>query len=168
MVTPTAVPATASPNAGNVSGPGDPDFSIEPVGNDTVRITLSAPDAKAWRIQVAGAGAKARNAWELTLATGDVAPAVTTTETFNGVADEPIEQMRLEMGTATGRVCSRALPLCVIASSVELPADGNATLVLELVRVDASAPLSVTASTATWDGDPFVLGPWTLSEPFAW
>lgn len=167
--TPTTAPAaTAWPNTGNVTGPGAPDFSVEPVSGQTIRVTLAAPDAKAWRLTVAGTGDQSADAWTFEVETGDILPGITTTETVGGKAGEAKLQEKLAMGTAKGRVCSTTLPVCVIAKSVELPADGNATLVLDLVRTDAAAPLSVTAATATWDGDPFVLGPWTVTEAFAW
>jgi hypothetical protein len=160
--------ATSTPDTGNVDGPGTPDFSVEPSGAQTIKITLTAPDAKAWRIAVAGTGDHAADRWDLTVETGDVAPVITTTEAPGGVAAEPVEQPKLELGTAKGKICSTTLPVCLVASSLSLPADGDGTIVLDLVRTDAGAALSVTAATAAWDGDPFVLGAWTTTEAFPW
>jgi hypothetical protein len=160
--------ATASADAGNVNAPGTSDLSIEPAGAAGIRVTLGNADAKAWRVSVAGTGNRAADAWTLDVETGDVGPVITTTETAAGVAGEPIEQPGLEMGDASGRICSATLPVCVVAKSVVLPAGGNGTLVLELVRTDGSVPLAVSAATARWTSDPFVLGPWTTTEAFPW
>jgi len=168
VATPAPSFATASPDTGNVDGPGAPDLSVEPVGAQTIRVTLVNTDAKAWRLVVAGTGRRATDSWTLDVATGDVGPAITTTEVTAGVAGDPVEQPALEMGDATGRVCSAALPVCLIAKTLVLPDGGNGTLVLELVRTDASVSLAVSAATAGWPSDPFVLGPWTTTDAFPW
>jgi hypothetical protein len=165
--TPAPTPG-ASGNEGNVDGPGAPDFSVEPTTAQTIRVTLTAPDAKAWRIAVAGTGDRASDRWELTVETGDVAPVITTTEVANGVAADPAVQPTLETGAAKGRICSATLSVCLVASSLRLPADGTGTIVLALVRTDPASALQVSAATAAWAGDPFVLGPWTTTEPFPW
>jgi hypothetical protein len=158
----------ASPDEGNVDGPATPDLSIVPVGAEAIRVTLADTAAKAWRIIVAGTGSRAGDRWTLEVETGDVAPAITTVDTRAGVDGDPQEQVALEMGDTAGRLCSAVVPVCVAARSLQLPAGGNGTLVLELARTDASAPLAVTAATAPWIGEPFNLGPWTTTEAFPW
>lgn len=167
-VEPTVAPATATPDSGNVEIPVTPGLSVEPVGSSSIRVTLADPAAKAWRVTVAGTGAQGADRWALTVETGDVAPVVTTTETAGGVDAEPLEQPRLEMGDASGQVCSASVPVCLRAPSLVLPHDGNGTLVLELARSDAGASMSVTGGTATWTTDPFVLSSWTTTEAFPW
>ncbi len=159
---------TAPPDEGNVDGPATPDLSIVPAGAQAIRVTLVDTAAKAWRVIVAGTGSRAGDRWTLEVETGDVAPAITTVDTKAGVDGDPQEQAALETGDAAGRVCSAVLPVCVTVRSVQLPADSNGTLVLELVRTDASAALAVTAATAGWLGEPFNLGPWTTTEAFPW
>ena len=168
VATPSAPVATASPDTGNVDRPGLPDLSVEPVGAQAIRVTLVNADAKAWRLVVTGTGSRAADSWALDVITGDVSPVITTTETTAGVAGDPVEQSTLELGDATGRVCSAGLPVCVVATTLVLPDGGNGTLVLELVRTDASVPLAVSAATAGWPSDPFVLGPWTTTDAFPW
>jgi hypothetical protein len=166
---PTGTPAaTASADSGNVNAPGTPDLSIEPVGAQAIRVTLVNLDAKAWSVSVAGTGNQAADAWILDVETGDVGPVITTTEAAAGVAGDPVEQPGLEAGDPAGRVCSTTLPVCVVAKSIVLPDGGNGTLVLELLRTDTSVALAVSAATATWPTDPFVLGPWTTTEAFPW
>ena len=167
-VTPSPRAATASPNTGNVDAPGAPDFSVEPVGSQTIRVTLVDADAKAWQLVVTGAGSRAADSWTLTVETGDVGPGITTNETKAGAGGDPVEQTALELGDASGRVCAATIPVCVIATSVVLPDGGNGTLVLDLVRTDTALPLAVSAATAGWPSDPFVLGPWTTTEAFPW
>jgi hypothetical protein len=167
--TPSASPApTASADTGNVNAPGTPDLSIEPAGAQAIRVTLVNPDAKAWRVIVTGTGSQAADAWTLDVETGDVGPVITTTETAAGVVGDPLEQPGLEAGDPAGRVCSAALPVCVVAKSVVLPDGGNGTLVLELVRTETSVALAVSAATAGWPTDLFVLGAWTTTEAFPW
>jgi hypothetical protein len=164
----TTPAATASADTGNVSSVVTPDFSVEPVGAQTIRVTLVDPNAKAWSFTVAGTGSRAPDAWTVVVETSDVAPAITTTERVAGVAGDPVEQVGLETGDAKGRVCSAVLPVCVIGRTVVLPDGGTGTLVLELVRTDGSVPLAVVGSTAGWPSDPFVLGSWTTTEAFPW
>lgn len=166
-VRPSAAP-TASPDSGNVEDPAGPVLSVEPISAVAIRVTLADPAAKAWRVSVSGTGAEARSRWDLTVETGDIAPAITTRETLGGVASEPVEQTALESGSPAGRICSVAVPVCIRAASVVLPADGNGTVVLEITRTDTTAPLEVTGATAAWAGAPFILGPWAATESFPW
>ncbi len=168
---PTAVPAPATlrPDSGDVAAdPSGPQLSVEPVASQTIRVTLVDPAAKAWRLAVEGTVDHAGDGWVLQVETGDTGPVITTTETAAGVERQPIEQPALESGGSRGRVCSTVLPVCLRAATVRLPADGDGTLVAELVRTDAAHPLRVAGSTATWPTDPFVLGPWTTTEAFPW
>lgn len=166
-IRPPAAP-TASPDSGNVEDPAGPLLSVEPISAVAIRVTLADPAAKAWQVSVSGTGADARSRWDLTVETGDITPAITTREAVSGVASEPVEQTALEVGSPTGRICSIAVPVCIRAASVVLPADGNGTVVLEITRTDTTAPLVVTGATATWAGAPFILGPWAATEPFPW
>lgn len=174
-LTPVAAPTTALPTAsapigdtGNVGAAGGPIISVEPLRTLAIRVTLADLDAKAWRVTVAGTGAAAQDRWTLTVETGDVAPAVTTTETLGGVDGEAREQVGLESGARTGRICSVSVPVCLQAATVVLPSDGNGTLVLELTRTDTATSLRVTGATATWPAEPFIVGPWTTTEAFPW
>ncbi len=160
--------ASSSPDQGNVNGPGTPDLSIEPVGAQALRVTIADRSAKAWRLVVAGTGSRAGDRWVLEVETGDVAPAITTLDTRAGVDGDPQAQPGLEQGETAGRVCSSVLPVCVAASSVRLPENGDGTLEVVLTRTDASVPLGVSAATAGWPAEPFILGPWTATEVFPW
>ena len=167
--TPIATPAaTGSADTGNVNAPGVPALSVEPVGAQTIRVTLVDPAAKAWRITVTGTGGHADDAWTLDVETGDVGPVITTIERAAGMASDPVERPGLEAGDPAGRVCSTTLPVCAIAKTVVLPEGGNGTLVVQLVRTDPSSALAASAATASWSTDPFVLGPWTTTAAFPW
>lgn len=160
--------ANASADSGNVVAPVGPVLSVEPVGALAIRVTLSDPAAKAWRLVVAGTGASAGDRWALTVETGDVFPVIMTRDTIGGVDEAAREQPGLEAGDGHGRVCALSVPVCVRSASVVLPADGNGTLVLEMARTDTTTPLRLSGATAIWPGDPFVLGPWTTTEAFPW
>lgn len=173
--TPTAEPSivpsplpSASPDSGNVEDSGGPVLSVEPVSAVTIRVTLADAVAKAWAVTVAGTGTEARSRWSLDVETGDITAVVTTRETVAGAETAPVERPALESGSPSGRICSVAVPVCVRAASVVLPADGNGTVVLELTRTDTTVQLEVTGATATWTGAPFILGPWTTTEAFPW
>jgi hypothetical protein len=160
--------ATASPDEGNVDGAIVPALSIEPVAAQTIRVTLADGSARAWRVTVQGTGNRAGDRWVFEVDTGDVGYTITAQDAEGGVEGVPREQPGLAAGQTDGSLCSSALPVCVAADSVRLPENGDGTLVLELTRTDAMQPLEVAAATAGWQGDPFTLGPWTITEAFPW
>ena len=161
--------ATVRPDTGDVAADqSGPQLSVEPVNAQAIRVTLVDPEAKAWRLVVDGTGDHSGDRWVLQVETGDIGPVITTSETVPGVQGQPVEQPDLESGIGRGQICSTILPVCLRAVTVRLPDEGNGTLVAELVRTDAALPLRVAGSTASWPTDPFVLGPWTMTEAFPW
>ena len=180
---PTAAPATpsptqapASPNpsdagggTGSVAGGGtEPVLSIEPGEDDAIRATLEDPAAKAWRLTVAGTGELDGDRWVITVDTGDVGPSITATEYVDGEEVDTMDLAGYLDGTAAAGGCHSRLPVCLDSSGFRLPADGDGTFAVTLHLPDAGTPLLVTGATATWDGEPFLLGPWTETEPFPW
>ena len=49
-----------------------------------------------------------------------------------------------------------------------LPPTVTASFSVRLALPDPGTPLTITGGTATWPAEPFVLGPWTDTEPFTW
>lgn len=164
---PTRVP-TSSPDTGDVTVGTGPELSVEPRGTGAIAATIADPAAKAWRIVVTGIGDQGGDQWVLEVETGDVSPMITTTETVAGVTGEPVDRSSLADGTGPARVCSTVLPACVEAAGFRLPDNGDGMLSARLVVTDPAASLAVTGATATWPGEPFVLGPWTTTEAFPW
>ncbi len=46
--------------------------------------------------------------------------------------------------------------------------EGDGLFSVRLDLPEAQVPLVIRGGTATWDGEPFVLGPWHDTEAFAW
>ena len=166
----SAPPAGTAPSgAGNVDGTGTgPELTIEMVRGDTIRATLDDPSAKAWRLVVAGAGKQARDRWEILVETGDVAPVITATEVRDGHTVDVMDLSGFADGTAAAGGCHRTLPVCLSSDGFRLPQDGDGRFSVQLVLPEPGTPLSITGGTAAWPGEPFVLGPWTDTEPFPW
>jgi len=168
--TPVPVPVvTASPDAGNVDGGGSgPELTIEMVDSQTIRATLDDPSAEAWRLVVAGVGGQAGDRWEILVEAGDVAPAITATEVRDGHVVDVMDLSGFADGTAAAGGCHSTLPVCLSSDGFRLPQDGDGRFSVQLVLPDPGTPLAITGGTATWPGEPFVLGPWTNTEPFPW
>jgi hypothetical protein len=176
--TPTPVPApvlepdatpTPAPNEGDVDGAtGYPQLTIELVGEDAVQATIEDPRAKAWRLVIQGPGELAGDRLELLVDTGDVEPAITATEVRGGIAVSTTNLAGVADGSASAGACHATLHACVDAAGLKLPNLGDGTLSVRLDLPDPSVPLDITAGTATWPGEPFVLGPWTDAETFPW
>ncbi|MEW6226154.1 MAG: hypothetical protein AB1627_16140 [Chloroflexota bacterium] len=165
---PSPDPATPKPDAGNVDGIVYPELTIEATDADTIRVAITDPAAKAWRLVVAGAGALAGDWLEILVETGDVGPSITATEVRDGVVVGEMDLSGYVDGTAAAGGCHGTLPVCVDSDGFRLPTDGDGTLAIRLTLVDGGTPLTVTGGTAGWPGEPFILGPWTDTEPFPW
>jgi hypothetical protein len=168
IVTPDVTPeATTPPDAGNVDT-GYPELTVEPKGPDTILATLEDPGAKAWRLVVTGTGSQAADRLEIVVETSDVEPEITAREVRDGALVRETDLFGLVFGSGTGTDCHGTLPVCIDASGFRLPEGGDGLLSVRLTITADTTPLTVTGATATWPGEPFILGPWTNTEPFAW
>ena len=175
---PTSVPvpvlipapvATASPDAGNVDGGrSGPELTVEMVDAQTIRVTLEDPAAKAWRLVVAGVGERAGDRWEILVETGDVGPAITATEVRDGRVVDVMDLSGFADGTAAAGGCHGTLSVCLASDGFRLPHDGDGRFSVQMVLPEPGTPITLTGGTATWPGEPFVLSPWTDTEPFPW
>ena len=165
---PSPDPATPRPDAGNVDGIVYPELTIEAADADTIKVAITDPAAKAWRLVVAGAGALSGERLEILVETGDVGPSILATEVRDGVVVGEMDLSGYVDGTAAAGGCNGTLPVCVDSDGFRLPSDGDGTLAIRLTLIDAGTPLTVTGGTAGWPGEPFILGPWTDTEPFPW
>ncbi|MEI7744309.1 MAG: hypothetical protein WCK58_11260, partial [Chloroflexota bacterium] len=141
---------------------------VEPLGGDAYRVTVADADAKAWRLSVAGAGARAGDRWDIAVETSDVAPSIVATEVVEGSVVDTMDLSGFADGTAAAGGCHSILPVCLDSSGFRLPDDGDGTFAVILHLSDPATALTVTASTAGWPADPFVLGPWITTDPFTW
>ena len=183
LPTPTPVPTTdaptppvtgptptATPNAGQVDGSGTgPLLTVEFPGERLVDVTLEDAEARAWRVVVAGTGALAGDRFEIVVEAGDVGPVITATETRDGEVVDAIDLSFYGEETAAAGGCHRTLEVCVDSSSFTFADDGTGRLRTRLDMPDPShGVLTITGGTAGWPGEPFVLGPWSSTEGFAW
>ena len=176
LPTPTPVPTpvvmptpTPSQNAGDVDGFGPgPELTIEFLREDLLEVALEDPQAKAWRLVVAGAGSLSQDRWEIVVETGDIAPSITATEIQQGEVVGVLDLSGYVDGTAVTGGCHATLDVCLDSSGFGLPVAGNGRLAIRLQMPGESTPLVLTGGSAGWPGEPFILGPWSETEPFPW
>jgi hypothetical protein len=161
-------PPTPRPDAGNVGGNGYPELTVETQGPGAVRVTIVDPAAKAWRLVVAGTGARAGDRLVLLVETGDTGPSITATEIRDDAVVGEMDLSGYADGTAAAGGCHGTLGACVDSHGFRLPADGDGTFSVRLALVEPTAALTITGGTATWPAEPFILGPWQDAPPFAW
>jgi hypothetical protein len=126
-------------------------------------IDLVDPDARAWWIVVSGTGANEGDRLEIVAEVGDIWPGavvrvyvggelVDTTD-MNGLIGNP---------TAIAGGCHPTLGLCFSSAGVDIhPEDGRLSISLEGAAADRFA---IRGATASWDGEPYILGPWLGTE----
>ncbi|HYO42379.1 MAG TPA: hypothetical protein VES19_04205 [Candidatus Limnocylindrales bacterium] len=164
---PVATPATD--DTGGVDGAKDgPELVIESVDDDTIRATLGDPEAKAWRLVIAGTGELGADRWEIAVETGDVTPIVTATEIRGGEVVDVLDLSGFADGTAAVGGCHSTLPVCLDSDGFRLPDGGDGLFSVRLDLPEAQVALVIRGSTAAWGGEPFVLGDWRDTEPFPW
>lgn len=165
----TAPVVTPSPDAGNVDGRGaGPELSIEMVDEGTISATIGDRAARAWRLVVAGTGERAGDRWEILVETRDIGPVIVATEIRDGRVVDGMDLSGFADGTAVAGGCHGTLPVCLSSDGFHLPRGGDGAFSVRLSLPEPGTPLTITGGTATWPGEPFVLGPWTDTEPFPW
>lgn len=166
---PEIPPRSTPPVTGGVNGALDrPELTIERVGAETVQATILDPDAKAWRLVIAGSGEFGGERWEIAVETGDVGPVITATEVRGGREVDVMDLTGFADGTAAAGGCHSVLPVCLGSDGFRLPSDGDGRFSLRLELPQSPMPLVIRGGTARWDGEPFVLGPWHDTQVFQW
>jgi hypothetical protein len=164
----TPAPTPDTGDTGGVDGAaGGPELAIEPLDDDTIQATLVDPEAKAWRLVIAGTGDLGGERWEIMVETGDIMPVVTATEIRGGEPVDVLDLSGFADGTAAAGGCHSALSVCLDSDGFRLP-DGDGRLTVRLDLPEAQVPLVIRGGTAAWDGEPFILGDWHDTEPFPW
>jgi hypothetical protein len=161
---------TETPNAGAVDGSGDgPLLTVEFPGERLVDVTLEDAEARAWRVVVAGTGDLDGDRFDIVVETGDTGPVIAATAVQGG---EPVDVIDLSFygeETAAAGGCHRTLDVCVDSTSFTFADDGTGRLRIRLLMpAPAHSALTITGGTAAWPDEPFVLGPWSDTEAFAW
>jgi hypothetical protein len=127
--------------------------------------TLTAADARMWRVSIVGEGALLGRSVDVVVETGDVEFVVTLTESGGGRTF--VRDLSDAQSGRLSRTCATRLPICLEPDAFRLPADGDGTVALTISRT-SSVDLRIEAATATWDREPFILGPWTIASPLEW
>lgn len=153
-------------NNGNV-GAEFPELTVEQNVDGSLHVSVTDPEAKAWRITLRGTADRADDGFEIVAEVGDVEPSVVIREIDgNAVVDEVnLTGMGREETAAAGG-CHRSLPVCYASGDLALPGDGSATFGIDLGIVDPTVELEIVGASASWPGEPFVLGPWRETRSF--
>lgn len=161
----TATPSTPAlePDQGNVGGV-YPELAVEPA--DGYLVSVTDPAAKAWRIDVRAAGADPLNRLELLVEVGDIAPGAEARIYVDGRLADVIDMTgMIGLETASAGGCHPTLAVCVGSESIAI--DPGSGRVSALIQVLDGRRIEIQGATADWPEEPFVLGPWRTTEPFA-
>ena len=161
---PTATPPV---DQGNVEGDDFPELSVETLDLDTLRVTVEDPEARAWRLVIAGSGEQRFDKLRIEVVTGDIDPLITVTEFVDSEVVESTDLTGYGRTSAAGG-CHPTLHVCFGSDGFRLPRNDDGRLAVRLSVADATAPLAITGATAGWPGEPFILGPWVETDTFTW
>lgn len=164
---PSPTSSPTDPNLGDVDGAQDgrPELVVESAGTDRIRITITDPEAKAWRLVVASRDGQDR--MELYVETGDIVPGIRVDEVIGGdtVGSDDLTRMPEDETVAAGG-CHPTVMVCWASFDITTPGP-EGTLAVFLGLPEPAAGFSITGSTADWPGEPFILGEWRDSLTFA-
>ena len=163
-----SVPPTTPPDEGNVDGDAYPQLTVVAPDETTLRVMVQDPAAKAWQLVVKGTGALAFDRLEIEVVTSDVAPVITAREIHDSELVDTMDLSGYAGGTSAAGGCHATLHVCIDSDEFKLPRNGNGRFRIQLSVGEAASPLTITGSTAGWPSEPFILGPWTDTDAFAW
>lgn len=126
-------------------------------------IDLVDPEARAWWIVVAGTGPNAGDRLEIVAEVGDIWPGAAVRLYVGGELVDTTDMNGLvDNETAIAGGCHPTLGLCFSSADVVIrPEEGRLTVSLE---ASAASRFEVRGATASWDGEPYNLGPWRGTE----
>ena len=161
-----APPATPGPTAPPVEGNVDrtfPELSVEMSAGYLVSVT--DPGARAWRVELRGTGDASHDWLEVFVEVGDVAPGAEARLYAGGHLVDTVEIGALVgADTAAAGGCHPTLDLCVSSGTIAIdPLAGRVTV---LVQALSDEGVEIRGATADWPGEPFILGPWRVTESF--
>jgi hypothetical protein len=159
----TLPPTVSEPGTGNTDGR-FPELSVSPAEPGYL-VELVDPEAKAWKLLIAGTGELSADRLELLVEVGDVAPGVEVRTIVQGkVADSTDLTGLVGDPTAAAGGCHPTLQLCYGSGGMTIdPGEGRLSWVLERIE---PGRFQVGGATASWPGEPFILGPWRTTKIF--
>lgn len=130
---------------------------------DGYLIDVLDPAARAWWIIVTGTGAKAGDRIEIVAEVGDIWPGAAVRVYVGGALVDEIDMNGLiDNDTAVAGGCHPTLGLCFSSGGVHIdPRAGRLSVTLD---GPAAGRFEVRGATASWDGEPYILGPWRGTE----
>ena len=137
-----------------------PELSVSREGGYV--IDLVDPEARVWWIVVSGTGANEGDRLEIVAEVGDIWPGAIVNMYVEGeLVDTADMNGLIGNSTAVAGGCHPTLDLCFSSAGIDIrPDDG-------LLSVALDGPVGqyeIRGATASWDGEPFVLGPWRGTE----
>jgi hypothetical protein len=125
-------------------------------------IDLVDPEARAWWIVVSGTGPNDGDRLEIVAEVGDIWPAAIVNVYVAGELVDSAEMNGLIGNqTAIAGGCHPTLDLCFSSAGIDIrPDDGLLSVALE----GTAGVFDIHGATASWDGEPFSLGPWRGTE----
>ena len=165
--TPAATPAPPV-EEGNVDGDIYPELTVESIDIGTLRLTLDDPSAKAWRLVISGVGDLRFDKLEILVETSDISPLITAREIRDSEVVSEMDLSGYAYGNGAAGGCHATLGVCIDSDGFRLPKDGNGRFRFRLSVADVTGPLAISASTAGWPGEPFILGPWVDTDTLNW
>jgi hypothetical protein len=138
-----------------------PELSVSRGGGHL--IDLLDPEARAWWIVVSGTGANEGDRLEIVAEVGDIWPGAAVRIYVGGELVDTTDMNGL-IGNPTAIVggCHPTLGLCFSSAGVDIrPDDGRLSVTLDGV---AATQVEIHGATASWDGEPYILGPWRGTE----
>jgi len=159
----TLLPTTSPPRLGNTDGR-FPELSVSPADPGYI-VELLDPEAKAWKILVVGSGDLATDRLELLVEVGDTAPGIEVRTIVDGKVVDATDLTGLVGDeTAAAGGCHPTLQICYGSGGMTIdPAKGLLEWVLERIE---PGRFQIGGATASWPGEPFILGPWRTTEVF--
>jgi hypothetical protein len=166
VTTPAPTP-TPPIDQGNVDGDRFPELSVETLDPGTIRVTLEDPEARAWRVVIAGSGDQQFDKLRIEVVTSDIEALVSVTEIVDSEVVGTTDLTGYGRTSAAGG-CHSTLRVCFSSDGIRLPRNDDGRLAVRLSVADVEGPLAITGATAGWPGEPFILGPWVATDTFTW
>lgn len=156
----SSAPSSTLPATGETT-PGHPDVSVEPLGGDRYEVTVADPDAKVWRLAIGMADGTSEAALRVVVTTGDVRYAVDATVLTPPAGPRNVHLRRPNAGP----ICEPTTGACLAPDGVRTPGNPSRHAASFVVTLDPDRAVALTGATAAWASEPFIRGPWQVSEP---
>ncbi|MEX2012066.1 MAG: hypothetical protein WEF51_07520 [Chloroflexota bacterium] len=138
-----------------------PELSVS--RGDGYIIDLVDPEARAWWVVISGTGGNEGDRIEIVAEVGDIWPGAAVRVYVGGELFDTTDMNGLIGNrTAIAGGCHPVLDLCFSSAGIDIrPDDGRLTVALQGA---AAGAFGIRGATASWAGEPYILGPWQGTE----